>query len=213
MANTGDAENVPSTLDLGGHTLDVVIGANKAFRLKNTYATNGTIRVTECAEGGIFSFIDTGVRAETVDFELKGEVRSHCPTTVRNLTLLEGTKTGDHTPMGTIAVLGTFKTATTDIPTIELRDGAIFDLRDETGPFAAAGTSEFDTGISLADGATVMLDLRGRRFMNGDYVITWETPPENLASLKFKAYGRSPYTFSTDAGGVRVFSGMVISIR
>ncbi len=213
VGNTGDTENVPCTLDLGGHTLDVVIGENKAFRLKNAYAYNGTIRVTECAEGGIFSFIDTGVRAETVDFELIGEVRAHCPVTVHNLTLKEGACTGDHAPQGTIAVLGTFKTETTDIPNVELRDGATFDLREQSGPFPAAGTSEYDAGLSFADGATVKIDLRGRRCMNDEYVLTWEEPPENLATLKFKACEGSTLTFYTDAGGVRVFSGLIISIR
>ena len=214
VADTKNKENHPSALDLGGHTMDVIIGGGgKAFRLKNTYATNGTIRVTQCAEGGIFSFIDTAVRAETVDFEIKGEVRVHCPTTVRNLTLDESVCTGNHSPRSAVSVLGTFKTATTDFPNVRMMDGSMLDLRDGQGAFAAESTSEYDSGLSFADGATVMLDLRGRRFVNGDYAITWHTPPENLASLKFKAYGRSPYTFSTDAGGVRVFSGMVISIR
>ena len=212
-----EKNNAPSTLDLGGHTMDVVIGGDgRAFRLKNTYATNGTIRVTQCAEGGIFSFIDTAVRAETVNFEIKGEVRVHCPTTVRNLTFDESVSTATEAAQSmrsVVYVLGTFKTETTDFPNVRMMDGSVLDLRDGQGAFAAESTSEADSGLSFADGATVMLDLRGRRFVNGDYVITWETPPENLASLKFKAYGRSPYTFSTDAGGVRVFSGMVISIR
>ncbi len=217
VADTKNKENHPSALDLGGHTMDVIIGGGgKAFRLKNTYATNGTIRVTQCAEGGIFSFIDTAVRAETVDFEIKGEVRVHCPTTVRNLTFDESVSTATEAVQSmrsVVYVLGTFKTETTDFPNVRMMDGSVLDLRDGQGAFAAEGTSEADSGLSFADGATVMLDLRGRRFVNGDYAITWQTPPENLASLKFKAYGRSPYTFSTDAGGVRVFSGMVISVR
>lgn len=209
--------NAPTVLDLGGHTLDVVIGGDgRAFRLKNTTALNGKVRVVECADGGIFSFIDTAVRAETVDFEIKGEVRVHCPTTVRNLTFDESVCTATaavQSKRSVVYVLGTFKTAATDFPNVRMMDGSVLDLRDGQGAFAAESTSEDDFGLSFADGATVMLDLRGRRFVNGDYAITWDTPPENLASLKFKAYGRSPYTFSTDAGGVRVFSGMVISIR
>ena len=216
VADSLGSENAPSTLDLGGHTMSVVIGGDgRAFRLKNTYATNGTIRVTQCAEGGIFSFVDTAVRAATVDFEIKGEVHVQCSTTVRNLFLDESVSTGNHTPLAKVSVLGTFKTESLNFPNVELCDGAIFDLREKSGAFAVESTSEFDSGLSFADGATVMLDLRGRRFTNGDYVITWETPPENIASLKFNAYGIgiSSYTLSTDAGGVRIFSGMVITIR
>lgn len=197
--------NYPSALDLGGHTLDVSIGAGQIFRLKNNDATNGTVRVTSCGSGGIVSFIDTGVRAATVDFNLFGDVRAYCPVTVHDLTFRAGTVCNDGTY--TIAVNGTFKTAVTTMPNVQLQNGSTFDLRDWATAF------ETGSALSFADGATVNLDLTGRRLTNGIYVVTWETTPANLESLTFKAVSHAALSLLVRDDGIRVFAGLLISIR
>ncbi len=77
----------PTTLDLGGHTLDVNTGSGGVFRMTNCDASNGTVRVTTTS-AGIMSFVNGEVRAPTVDFDLSCRVNPDSPTTtVRNLLL------------------------------------------------------------------------------------------------------------------------------
>ncbi len=201
--------NAPTTLDLNQYVLNVTINAGYEFRLKNAGVSNGTIRTT--GPDGIVAFLDDSVRAETADFVLDNEIRVSCPVAVHDLILSEHsfTTTASHP----IKVYGTFKTSTSNFPDVMLQSGATLDLRDFNGPMASESTSTAATGLAFADNATVTLDLRGRRLVNGEYAVTWESAPENLSSLQFVSKGEVRYSLSAGTYGIKAFSGLVLFIR
>ena len=202
--------NGPTTLELNRHTLNVAMTQSSWFRLKNAEVNNGTIRTTG-VEGGV-EFLDNSVRAETADFVLDNEISVSCPASVHDLIL------GEHSSTTTanypIKVYGTFKTSTLNFPDVTLQSAATLDLRDFDGPMAAESTStSTKTGLTFADNATVTLDLRGRRLVNGEYVVTWEAGHENFSTLHFVSKSEVRYSLSADANGVKAFSGLMIVVR
>ena len=178
------ASNEPTTLDLGGHTLDVTTGSGGIFRLTNCDATNGTVRVTT-TDAGIMSFVNGEVRAPTVDFDLSCRVNPASPTTVRNLLL--------HAPCATLAntltisVLGRFKTETLDFPNIRLEDGSTLDLSGQEGALSTVGNSTHASQyyLTFAPDATIAVDVGARNVAVGDCLVSWPAGFAPAASVKF----------------------------
>ena len=170
----------PTTLDLGGHTLDVNTGSGGVFRMTNCDASNGTVRVTTTS-AGIMSFVNGEVRAPTVDFDLSCKVCPYLPTTVRNLLLRAPCATQANTL--TISVFGRFKTETLDFPDVRLEDGSTLDLSDQEGTLNTVGSSNYY--ITFAPGATVAVDIGARSVAVGDCLVSWPAGRVPASSVKF----------------------------
>ncbi len=90
---------------------------------------------------------------------------------------------------GTLNVFGTFTPVVDEFWGCVLQDGSTLDLSGKTGVWSTTSprphAASTKTTVTFADGAEVMIDLKGRFVKNGEYVVTWETPPTNLEGLTF----------------------------
>ena len=175
----------PTTLDLGGHTLDVNTGSGGVFRMTNCDASNGTVRVTTTGTG-IMSFVNGEVRATTVDFDLSCRVNPDSPTTtVRNLLLRAPCATLENKL--TISVFGRFKTETLDFPNVRLEDGSTLDLSGQEGALSTAGSSTHASQyyLTFSPNATIAVDVGARNVAVGDCLVSWPAGRVPASSVKF----------------------------
>ena len=175
----------PTTLDLGGHTLDVNTGSEGIFRMTNCDASNGTVRVSSTGNG-IVSFINGDVNAATVDFDLSCLVCPYTPVTLRNLLLRAPCATQVNNDE-TISVLGRFKTETLDFPNVRLENGSTLDLSGQEGALNTAGSSTHGAQfyLTFAPGATVAVDIGARSVAVGDCLVSWPAGRVPASSVKF----------------------------
>ena len=175
----------PTTLDLGGHTLDVNTGSGGVFRMTNCDASNGTVRVTTTS-AGIMSFVNGEVRATTVDFDLSCVLNPDSPTTtVRNLLLRAPCTTLENKL--TISVFGRFKTETLDFPNVRLEDGSTLDLSGQEGTLSSAGNSTHASQyyLTFSPNATIAVDVGARSVAVGDCLVSWPAGFAPASSVKF----------------------------
>ena len=97
-----------------------------------------------------------------------------------------------------------------------MQDGSTIDLSGKTGPWSTTSSSQNRNTVSFADGATVTIDAHGRRFPNGEFLMTWKQAPSNLDGLTFRLDDASVargYRVKACAGGLRIYRGLAIFIR
>ncbi|MBO7684117.1 MAG: hypothetical protein J6T51_05275 [Kiritimatiellae bacterium] len=178
------ADYPTTSLDLGGHTLDVQILGGGIFRMSNCDATNGTVRVTTTGSGDI-SFINGETRASTVDFDLSCNVKPYANATVRSLLLRERCSTVKDTL--TLSVLGCFRTETDDFPNVRLEDGSTLDLSGQEGTLSSAGNSTHASQyyLTFSPNATIAVDVGARSVAVGDCLVSWPAGLAPAASVKF----------------------------
>lgn len=183
--------------DLGGHTLDIALSGNDPDMYlgddKNppSYITihNGTIRTT-----GRGWFQDCGVDAsDNVCYDFSHILRLRGNSSVSNFvnrTTDSGALSADDS---TLSVLGTFTPLSPYCISVTMEGGSTVDLRDEsiTLPWNSVMTGktdsqpQVDNPLLFAAGATVGVDLRGRKISKTTKVVSWKTPPS--PGVRFKA--------------------------
>ena len=197
----------PTSLDLGGKTLQVGIAAGKNLYLRNTTISNGVLDVVS---GG---YLYTIGAASTIDADvnLGCALRLEQPLSVRSIAV----KFNGDWDVGTAAlkVYGAFRPETEGGyfygPTMQ--DGSTLDFSawpaDLGWPVYSRSQYVWGTKVnntlSFADGArvTVKLDGRDRRELramaedDGTYLLKWDTQTANYESA----------TFSLDAGSSKSF--------
>ena len=145
MVGSGYSE---TTLDLGGHELDLTVASGRSFWLLNATVTvgrvkfsgEGTLAITSSSNGKA-----TSLRAAAADFDLAGKVTVAVPAEVHDWTVRPGaTVSGD----GTITVNGTFRPDGDSTAKYTLQGGATLDLGGKTAAWACGA-------LAFANGATI----------------------------------------------------------
>ena len=186
----------PSTLDLGGNTLTVPLGAATFFYLYNTTIKNGKIDITY---GGTTWIAKTAVVATNVDFKVNSALRVEVPFSVRNYeSVYEYDYNWGSYP---VSVLGTFKPTTRYYHGCEMQDGSTMDLTawpSSLGWPMYSRLSSANTTMSFADGTVnVALDMSradmvtlARTKVDGayaGYLLKWGTEAGTLATRNANA--------------------------
>ena len=186
----GDAT---SCVDLGGHTLSVSIGYSITLYL-NTVVSNGTMDVVS---GGYLrpstksgTVINHG--SDTLDLRMTGgalnitdDMPVHDYYAGYNKTYNGGTSK--------LLVHGTFTPAAIDDQGKEcfygctMQRGSCIDLSQKTTTWdtTSAGFTGGSRTVTFEDGANVAIDIHGRTPAKGEQIVSWTTPPANLATLTF----------------------------
>ena len=187
-----------SRWDLGGHTLDIVFsGKDPDMYLgvdddppSGIAIHNGMIRTT-----GSGWFQDCGVDAsDNVTYDFGHILRLRGNSSVSNFV----NRTTDSGALSasdfTLSVLGTFTPLSPYCISVTMKGGSTLDLRDAniTLPWNSVMTGKTDSRpqvsnpLLFAAGATVRVDLRGRRTLkDGQKVVSWATPP--ASGVRFEA--------------------------
>ena len=92
-----------------------------------------------------------------------------------------------------LLVYGTFTPAAVDDQGKEcfygctMQDGSCIDLSQKTTTWdtTSAGFTGGNRTIAFEDGANVVIDIHGRTPAKGEQIVSWTTPPANLATLTF----------------------------
>ena len=186
----GDAT---SCVDLGGHTLSVSIGYSITLYL-NTVVSNGTMDVVS---GGYLrpstksgTVINHG--SDTLDLRMTGgalnitdDMPVHDYYAGYNKTYNGGSSK--------LLVHGTFTPAAIDDQGKEcfygctMQPGSCIDLSQKTTTWdtTSTGFSSGNRTVAFEDGANVAIDIHGRTPAKGEQIVSWTTPPANLATLTF----------------------------
>ena len=201
---------VPMEVDLGGNTLTVNLGVGKNFYVFNSTLTNGLVKVVS---GGWMQIDRTRLEARTVDFDINCALKVYAEAHVRNYTARYGSVQYNlgSSPMN---VYGTFTPACDCYYGCTMQNGSTIDLSAKTNTWSTLGG--FTTGLTnvvFATGATVRLDVGRRHLSDGEKVLSWPLPPENLDTLTFKLQeGRSGHLWTTSEG-VFYCNGLTIFLR
>jgi len=176
---------VQTLLDLQGHTLTMNLSGNWSY-FKNTKVTDGTLKLYGAVEIAQNYFAATNTTIEmyakfnpacpSMDF---GEYIDHNPGT--------GPYSGEYS--GTLRVFKRFQPNTDYFYGCELQDGAILDLTTREGVWSPASkfTPTTKTNVTFAAGATIVVDIQGRKFGDSKQVMAWTNTCEPPADVKFVA--------------------------
>lgn len=95
-----------------------------------------------------------------------------------------------------------------------LRNGATLDLTHQTGewPVRCPSSMGVDT-VTFADGATIAVELKGRKLRNGDRVVVWGAKPEGVTFAPTSGTRREGYRVVPLADGLYVFRGLTVFLR
>ena len=113
-------------------------------------------------------------------------------------------------------IWGVYTPETDFIHNFVMQDGSTINVSDKEGAWPIKSTL---TGVALAfaNNACVRVKLGDRRLQSGDKVLEWETPPANVANLRFApAKGeRGVFTIIPEAGGGVIYqtAGTVLFVR
>ena len=155
----------------------------------------------------------TRLEARTVDFDINCALKVYAEAHVRNYTARYGSVQYNlgSSPMN---VYGTFTPACDCYYGCTMQNGSTIDLSAKTNTWSTLGG--FTTGLTnvvFATGATVRLDVGRRHLSDGEKVLSWPLPPENLDTLTFKLQeGRSGHLWTTSEG-VFYCNGLTIFLR
>ena len=210
-----------ASLNLGGHTLSVKLGA--AFLLCNTTfgASGGVMDLVghdylQSGQNTNASSLNTN-NASNVDFRVNCRLNIIAPLNVHDYVALYGTNAN----LGNeaINVFGTFRPSSAHnyFHGCRMMDGSTIDLSERTSaiPLLSAFTNtESDRTLKFADGATVYIDLGGKKFPQGK-VISWAEKPANINTVKFlHAPGVAPKGgFVAMSDGLYLKTGIMIFVR
>lgn len=193
--------------DLGGHTLTTYIGYSNHLYL-NTVFSNGTLNVVN---GG---YLHPSPKS--------GTVVKHGSDTLNIRMIGSALNIGDDMPVrdyyagytqnyngGTSKLLvhGTFTPNAVDEAGKDyfygctMQDGSCIDLsaKSNTWDTTSTGFTGGSRTVSFANGASVTIDIHGRELAKGEQVVSWTTPPSNLATLTFA------WDAATTALGKKIF--------
>ncbi|MBO7683601.1 MAG: hypothetical protein J6T51_02620 [Kiritimatiellae bacterium] len=193
--------------DLGGHTLTTYIGYSNHVYL-NTVFSNGTLNVVN---GG---YLHPSPKSKTVV--------KHGSDTLNIRMIGSALNIGDDMPVrdyyagytqnnngGTSKLLvhGTFTPNAVDEAGKDyfygctMQDGSCIDLsaKSNTWDTTSTGFTGGSRTVTFANGASVTIDIHGRELAKGEQVVSWTTPPSNLATLTFA------WDAATTALGKKIF--------
>ena len=180
----------PSLLDLGGHVFTLTVPAGKNFRLWNADVKAGVLQTK--GEGELW--LNGGLRAAEATFDLSTPVRLTADGTVGNLTVR--TASTRATGAGILKVARTFKPVSGYLHNFCLLDGATLDLSDVTGAYAAF-SAQTRKSLRFASGATITVDVKGRKLAKGERLVSWRRKPTGVT---FKLAAASDALVATRAG-------------
>ena len=180
-----------TTLDLGGHTLNVLLhGAN--FYIANGFLTNGTIKAS-ADDTSYVTFVgnaNENARAVDVNFDFSSRfypargVESVDDFTLSGACLSAGA--------GTVDVKGKFKCTTNEFCNVNLSNGATLDLSETDEAFDVASALS-GKGLTFANGGAFTVDVGNRTIDVGNKLVTWtaETQPNNC-TFTLSCNGETP---------------------
>ena len=176
-----------STIDLGGHTLDVAVkNAGKQLYLNGIAVSNGTFRTSNEGSSDGWLHLYGGCDFKDTTLELGTAVALYQCVPVKNLA---NSYNGNYASgPGSFHVSGTFAPVSNSFHNVTLLDGATLDLTRNTGVWSNRSTVN-DSGthyLGVAHGANVTIDITGRTDLrNGDRVVEWEAEPELVHRWSF----------------------------
>ena len=166
-----------TTLDLGGHTLNVLLnGAN--FYIAKGFLTNGTLKAS-ADDTSYVTFVgnaNENARAVDVNFDFSSRfypargVTSVDDFTLSGACLFAGA--------GTVDVKGKFKCTTNEFCNVNLSNGATLDLSETDEAFDVASALS-GKGLTFANGGAFTVYTGARTIGAGTKLVTWtvETQP------------------------------------
>ena len=212
-----------TTLDLADHKLTVDVSSGKAFFLCNATISNGTVELrNDAGDGRLLTGLDGNAtangtnHAETVDFKVGCALWLYGPLSVRNYEALYDRNSNNG--WAAFNIHGAFKpSAHNYFHGCTMMDGSTIDLslRESALPLVSAFTNtNSDRTLKFADGATVYIDLGGKKFPQGK-VISWAEKPANINTVKFlHAPGLAPKGgFVAMSDGLYLKTGIMIFVR
>ena len=211
----------PTTLDLGGKTLQMGISAGKHFYLNNTTISNGTLDITS---GGYLHTFRNASNARNANIDLNCALWLEKDLSVSNIVI----KYNGDWDQGTAAfnVYGTFRPETAGGyfygPTMQ--DGSTLDLSAWPTSLSwpvYSRSARVTNGVKVrntftfVNGATVKIKLGAKKVHQGTKIVDWrDSTPSNLDTLKFVCgdEGRG-YSVVKRADGLYYYSGFTIIVR
>lgn len=159
-------------LDLGGKTLKVT-GEGSPYLFGNVTATSGRVLVED---GTRIVFDKTGIRAPETAFELNGPMTVNVPSDVGDLLL--SCPDAGYLGSEVVKVHGTFAPLAGTFPNVQMLDRSTIDLSSRTTTLPCVSV-EADTTFtcSFADNAMITVLTGSRHLDNGEFLLSWETPP------------------------------------
>ena len=198
-----------AVINLGGHELQVVL-TNDHFYIENCTITNGTIRAV--GDVSYICFIEATSRAPDADLVVNKLLPNVALSDVRNLTLNDPGLAGDS--RGLTTVRGTFKCLTQNFGSVQLTNGATFDLSGNVGTFSLESTAGGSQKVTFENGATIALKLGTSR--HPSKIVGWTTAPTNLDTLTFvrsaEDAGRK-YRIVKKDDGIYIRTGFMILVK
>ena len=166
-----------TTLDLGGHTLNVLLnGAN--FYIAKGFLTNGTLRAS-ADDTSYVTFVgnaNENARAVDVNFDFSSRFYpARGVTSVDDFTLSGACLSAG---AGTVDVKGKFKCTTNEFCNVNLSNGATLDLSETDEAFDVASALS-GKGLTFANGGAFTVYTGARTIGAGTKLVTWtvETQP------------------------------------
>ncbi|MBQ9431622.1 MAG: hypothetical protein IJU44_08730 [Kiritimatiellae bacterium] len=211
-------------IDLGGHKL--TIRTPTAIYARGLKTTAGTI---EIFGNRLLEFMppESDLRACTVIVQDNGQLRPGTSTPLLGNYIVNTTAADNLAAYHKLGckVYGTFQPNTDFFCGCELQDGAVLDLSGRMTPLneksrIGDALPVVANTLSFAYNATILVNLAGREDLNAlvksdsPYLVTWETPPQNVTFDLDEETGRSYYARPDDTG-LRLFhyEGTTIMLR
>ncbi len=197
----GDSSSA-TTIDLGGHALDVSIADGKYLSLYNTTMLNGTVSNT--VDAGVVKIRgDSGVVATNVNFVVDCfTISVGAPFDVGGY---ESGCTGDNEGTGTMRVFGTFRPKNAKYYPCTMQDGSTIDF---TGDVSLPLTN-----VDIATGAGVTVNLAGRSGLRAlaesdePYLLKWTGEAPSATFTLDATTAGAKFSVACDATGLLLVDG------
>ena len=204
--------------ELNGHVLDIIFDGTDpdVFAQNGMTLRNGTIRTTmsKAAKGW---FQDLGINGKDGGcLDLATNLRLVCNgqdgrgtySTISNLTFRA--PNNNVNSAGYQMVYGTFTPVTGYAYKIEMQDGSTINLGGLEGAWSTTPLNGAAATATFAEGATILVDMGGRKVKSSEPVVTWTAKPENV---KFRAAPGTVGRFVVKDNGLYGTTGFGIIIR
>ena len=178
------------TVDLGGHTLDILFNNNKTLWWRSGIQ-NGTIILRneyDAADGGAWFDLKAPVDARTITLDMYVQFNLFNELSVSNYVShsRNDLKTG-HSGTEALNVYGTFTPVTDFFYGCTMQDGSTLDLSTRTGVWSVKSKSpvpasgRLKTTVEFAKGATIYVDLGERSDLSDKVqIVSWTKKPEGV---------------------------------